>query len=397
MQRFFGPLVALFTLLVACSAHTDVESGPDQDVTSRPPSPAGNVTVTRVATASAIPSGPPASGSYRIHLIDVGTGLAVLVQGHDFNVLFDGGSNDDRGTIDRSGNKNRLLAYLYGAVGPSGPAECTPDGDTWPAHDPNKRLVLDHVFLSHPHNDHVSMLNDVVRCYDVKTFWDSGDPYASSVYLDLIERLGQTPGLVYRTAAPVSSPLEINGSSVTQVPTAWTQFGDGDVVKLGAGASFELLHADGASYPTDANKNSIVLRLQLGATSALLVGDAESGARDDPSTPPGDVEAALLANHKSQLKVDILQVGHHGSKTSSRSQFLDAVLPSYALIGVGPTAYSGVVLPDPEVIEALSTLASHPTVLRTDVHDAAGCDAADRVGVDDTAPGGCDNYVLTVK
>jgi competence protein ComEC len=129
----------------------------------------------------------------------------------------------------------------------------------------------------------------------------------------------------------------------------------------------------------------------------LLVGDAESGAREDPSAAVGDVEAELLAKHMDKLKVDILQVGHHGSKTSSREEFLHAIEPRYALIGVGPTAYSGVRLPDAEVIHAITTLPSKPVLLRTDAHDAKGCIKADRVGMDDSAPGGCDNFILTVK
>lgn len=37
-----------------------------------------------------------------------------------------------------------------------------------------------------------------------------------------------------------------------------------------------------------------------------------------------------------------------------------------------------------------------PHVGRTDTHDAQGCPEKDRVGVEDTAPGGCDNYILEI-
>jgi competence protein ComEC len=382
--------------MVACSASPDAAETSDTDESDLSLSRNG-ISVHRANGVNEVPHGAPAVGSYRIHLIDVGTGLAVLVQGHDFNLLFDGGSNDDKGTISQTGNHNRLLAYLYAAVGASGPAECVPEGDKWAAHDTSKRLVLDHVFLSHPHNDHMSLMNDVVRCYDVKNFWDSGDPYSSDVYLNLLERIGQQHDLAYRTAAPVTSKLQVYGKTVSPMPAQWTEFTDSTPVTLDKGASFEILHADGASYPDDANKNSIVARLQLGKTSLLLVGDAESGAREDPSAAVGDVEAELLAKHLDKLKVDILQVGHHGSKTSSREAFLQAIEPKYALIGVGPTAYSGVRLPDPEVIHAISTLPSKPVILRTDKNDAKGCDTQDRVGLDNSGPGGCDNYILTVK
>src|SRR5437899_2885786 len=48
-----------------------------------------------VSEVAKVPHTPRAVGTYRMHLIDLGTGLSVLVQGHAFNLLFDGGSNDD--------------------------------------------------------------------------------------------------------------------------------------------------------------------------------------------------------------------------------------------------------------------------------------------------------------
>lgn len=38
---------------------------------------------------------------------------------------------------------------------------------------------------------------------------------------------------------------------------------------------------------------------------------------------------------KNTLKSDILKVAHHGSKNSSSEEFLEAVSPQIALIGVG--------------------------------------------------------------
>jgi competence protein ComEC len=88
-------------------------------------------------------------------------------------------------------------------------------------------------------------------------------------------------------------------------------------------------------------------------------------------------------------------VAHHGSMTSSRKPFLDAVSPRYALVSAGPTLNNGgVSFPDAEVMDGLAQTGA--TVLRTDEHDAR-CPELDRVGVDDTRPGGCDNFVLEVR
>ncbi len=63
-------------------------------------------------------------------------------------------------------------------------------------------------------------------------------------------------------------------------------------------------------------------------------------------------------------------------------------------VTAGPRPYSGQVLPTASVVEELKNAV--PTLLRTDDHDAAGCPAKDRVGVEDRAPGGCDNHILEV-
>jgi competence protein ComEC len=74
---------------------------------------------------------------------------------------------------------------------------------------------------------------------------------------------------------------------------------------------------------SDTNNTSLVLRIDYGATSFLLTGDMEQEA-----------EKALVESG-ADLDVDVLQVGHHGSETSSGYIFLNAVLPEIGVISVG--------------------------------------------------------------
>lgn len=371
-------------------AHTVTPSG------AAPPSGEG-VSVLRAARVADVPKGRPAAGTYRLHLIDVGTGLAILVQGADFTMLFDGGSTDDSAGISTSGNKSRLLAYLSAALGLPADPVCRPLGDVWPA-SPTSSPVIDHVFLSHPHQDHNNMLDEVLRCFEVRNVWDSGALNDTSTQLAFLSGVVSEPGVRYHTAlAPgANRQLRVFGQTLT-VPASieWTTFRDGDRVTLGAGAVFRILNADGATYLNQYNDNSIVLRLDLGGTSVLLAADAEAGPRDTWTAPVGEVEAHLLEKFRADLDVDILQVGHHGSRTSSRKAFLDAVTPRYALVSAGPTLNNGgVSFPEAEVINALEWVGAK--VLRTDLNDRL-CPETNRVGVDDTKPGGCDNYVLEVR
>ncbi len=352
------------------------------------------VTTKVVRTVADVPSAPPA-GAFRVHLIDVGAGLSVLVQGHDFSLLFDGGSMDDRGGISRTGNRNRLLAYLYAAIGPSGSKECVPDGDAWPQEVDAPKRTLNHVFLSHPHQDHVSMLDDVLRCYQAEHVWDSGSPYPTAIYREFVHAVADDPSIQYHsaTAVPTNKTVTVNGENI-EIRGGWTQFSDSRRPRsLGTRASFKILHADG-SFNEDANQNSTVVSVKLGDRRLLLLGDAESGPRDDPSAPTGRIEQFLLQTYPFHIRADIMQVGHHGSKSSSRLEFLKAVRPSIALLSAGPQKYNEVRLPDIEVVRAIEGLKPDLKLLRTDANDEA-CPVADRIGVD-TGTGGCDNYIIDI-
>jgi competence protein ComEC len=367
-----GAVIALS--LVACIRHPVATPIP----VPVPVPPAPTITWIRVASPADVPSTPPAPREWRVHLIDVGTGLAILIQGHDFTMLYDAGTND------RTETPMRVLDYLAATLGPSGDDLCVDRG----APLPTARHRIDHVVLSHPHLDHASALDLVLHCYDVANLWDSGRINETVFYRDLLTAIARAAGLAYHTALPDPRTIEIKGIAVA-VPAS-RSFSEGDVVELGAGARFTLLHAEPKAV-RDINDNSIVVAVDLGATRVLLTGDAGSGERADPAEPAGAVEAYLIDH--ADLDADILQVGHHGSKTSSRRAFLEAVSPSLALISTGPKAYSGTTLPDPEVIAAL--LAAGATVLRTDEHDAACMDTV-RIGPP-TGPGGCDTYVITVQ
>lgn len=69
----------------------------------------------------------------------------------------------------------------------------------------------------------------------------------------------------------------------------------------------------------------------------------------------GDAESAVekeLLKDNIDVKATILKVGHHGSKTASLEDFIDAVNPKYALISCGvKNRYNH---PSQEVIERLN-------------------------------------------
>jgi competence protein ComEC len=93
------------------------------------------------------------------------------------------------------------------------------------------------------------------------------------------------------------------------------------------GVDFEVLHPQAADYGVVSKSNamSCVLRVSNGARTALLVGDIEQAQ-----------EALLIGRQGARaLKADVLLVPHHGSKTSSSADFLDAVEPQIGLVQAG--------------------------------------------------------------
>jgi len=77
-------------------------------------------------------------------------------------------------------------------------------------------------------------------------------------------------------------------------------------------------------YNLSSNNRSGILKIVYGESSFLFTGDAEKRA-----------ENILINNYQSFLDVDVLKVGHHGSKTSSSDKFLQYTSPQYALISAG--------------------------------------------------------------
>ena len=92
--------------------------------------------------------------------------------------------------------------------------------------------------------------------------------------------------------------------------------------------------------------------MDYGETSFLFTGDAEKEAE----------ERMLQRNGREALQADVLKVGHHGSSTSTRAEFLEAVSPSYGVISCGKDNKYG--HPHQSALDRLS--AAGVQVLRTD-------------------------------
>ena len=156
---------------------------------------------------------------------------------------------------------------------------------------------LDVVALSHAHSDHMGGLPAVLRNFSPDELWVGNNP----------------------PVAPYKSLLDEARGLGTHVRTLRA----GDVASLGNAQIHVLAPLPGyrpAAEP--GNNDSMVLHVALNGTSILLEGDAEE-----------PIERGMLA--LQGLESTLLKVGHHGSATSTKPEFLARVAPQWALISCG--------------------------------------------------------------
>jgi competence protein ComEC len=181
---------------------------------------------------------------------------------------------------------------------------------------------LDAVFLTHMHPDHCGGVPDVLRYLEVREMWVS----PRKLYGDCAQRL-------LESAAIELTPIHL--------------VRDGDRRKFGDIATRVLL-ASRTFKRAPENNASVVLRVSLGSRTLLLTGDIERESERD---------LAARIEH-----ADILKIAHHGSRSSTTSDFLDAVSPRIAMISCGRRNLFG--HPHAETIDILQRKQIH--VYRTD-------------------------------
>ena len=187
---------------------------------------------------------------------------------------------------------------------------------------------LDAVALSHAHSDHMGGMPAVLGNFHPAELWVGNNPRVAA----------------YNALLAEASSLNI------RVRT----FRAGDALNFGtAQVNVFAPTRDYQPGAEPANNDSLVLRMAYGATSVLLEGDAEA-----------PIEQAMLA--ESGLQSTLLKIGHHGSITSTRPEFLARVAPQWAVISCGLRNRYG--HPRPEVLAELQS--AHIRTFSTDVNGA---------------------------
>jgi competence protein ComEC len=151
---------------------------------------------------------------------------------------------------------------------------------------------LDVVVVTHPHADHLGQFDRVLAAVDVAEVWWSGATHTTATFDRALTALERSDADYWEPRA-------------------------GEAVRIGD-LEVEVVHP--VELSGDLDDDSVSVRVTFGAVRFLFTGDASTAA-----------EGAMIAGHPDLLPAEVLQLGHHGSVTSTGAPFLDAVEPDVAI------------------------------------------------------------------
>ena len=154
---------------------------------------------------------------------------------------------------------------------------------------------LEVMVATHPDADHIGGLIAVLGAFEVDEIWLNGDTSNSQTYSQFMSAVNSERARVFVARR-------------------------GDDIQVG-NLTFNVLHPPNLSGKT--NNNSIVLSFSYGQVDFLFTGDAEQEAE----------ESMLVEGIVPD--VEVLKVGHHGSRKSSSIQFLQVAKPECAIYMAG--------------------------------------------------------------
>ena len=186
---------------------------------------------------------------------------------------------------------------------------------------------IDAIIITNPDADHIGGLVDILKNYKVGAVFESGTLTDSKTYQNLREEMKRQN---------IPDILAKRGMSLD----------------MGGGVIINILFPDRDVSSWATNDGSVVARLTYGEESIMLTGDA--GTKTE--------KIILAENEGAQLKSTILKVGHHGSRTSTSSEFVKAISPVYAFISDGKNNSYG--HPHPEILTTLVQFGAK--IFRTD-------------------------------
>lgn len=192
------------------------------------------------------------------------------------------------------------------------------------------------VVLTHPQQDHLAGLLDVIEKYDIDTLMTTGVGNESDTFKRWEELVNKKRLKIYRPKA--GDELVIDDK--TRLKILWPGEGQAEEWKVKA--------------PSDLNETVVVFKLVYGDFCAYLTGDITK-----------EILETVIDG-----KCAVLKVSHHGSKTGTSDAILEKAKPEVAIIQVGKNNRFG--HPHKEVLDLLGSKGIK--ILRNDTDGAIEID-----------------------
>ena len=271
--------------------------------------------------------------------IDVGQGDCILVKFPDGkNMLIDGGRN---------------FATVKTKID-----EALTEG--------GKKLKIDYCVATHPDADHVGSLDYVYKNYEVG--------YSFRPYVKCETDDSYLSGFNTGVKLDCDDEYAAYLAAVKEEGTGYEFFTDlsdftNEIVYNGKSYEYKVdflmpyaKTTEGFKSFKDANDFSAIIRITCYGKSVLFCGDAETE----------NIENLLMNSYKinlSELKTDVMKIAHHGGAYSTSPNFLNAVMPTYAVLSCGVANNYG--HPARTTLNKLTTAGAK--IYRTDLQGSATC------------------------
>ncbi len=237
-------------------------------------------------------SPPKADGRLHIDFLDVGQGDAALIRfPNGETMLIDGGGEKSFNRVNLgTEDEPEIFEPDTRTVG-----EAVVSEFLWE----KGYSEIDYITATHADADHIQGLSDVARNFRVRAAIFGRTPMKNAGFAELFSILQKRA---------------IESVTVSR----------GDVLTFGA-VKIEILYPvrDENSEAISDNNHSVVLRIIYGERKFLLTGDIEKEAERE------------LMNAPEFLQTDVVKVAHHGSRTSSTGEFINASKAKLAVVPVG--------------------------------------------------------------
>jgi hypothetical protein len=215
---------------------------------------------------------------------------------------------------------------------------------------------VDYFVAGHYHADHIGAIDEIIQAGVALNIasYDRGGSFSTLTFDDYVAAVGTK-----RTTIALNQQIDLGGGAVVTCYAVDGRTNHGTVT------------------PTGENDRSIAVVLRFGSFDYFIASDLTGGGTTGGTTT-ADVESLVAIDAGD---VDVLHVGHHGSRTSTNQTLVDTLRPQQAVISCGDGNSHG--HPTQEVLDRLGAAPALDTIWQAE-GCAGGTHPKVRVGGDIT-------------